>query len=178
MDINKRAQFFLIAALIISGIILSFGNTYTKINIQTEDAKIYDLSEQLKYESTQVLDNGLIAGSTSDVIAENLKNLTEYYANLNPDSNIDIIFGNSTELKSISKKQGEASIEISNILDSKDTKTGTNITKDSSNKKVKVKIPSESNSEGAERSFDMNEGQNFYLIIRKKINDQDVIIYK
>ena len=45
---NKRAQFFLIAALIISGIILSFGKAYVVSKVEKTPVQVYDLSDQLQ----------------------------------------------------------------------------------------------------------------------------------
>ncbi|MEK6927816.1 MAG: hypothetical protein AABX11_05275 [Nanoarchaeota archaeon] len=180
MRFNKRAQFFLIAALIISGVILSFGKSYTQSSIQEENAQIYDLTDQFKYEASQILDNGVILGQDQNKISDNLKNLTIYYANLNPDSNIDIIYGNETTLRSISKNQtGEV---ISNPLWTVvPTSTGAQISNSTGPSRINVMVPitdSQGHLNSVNHSFDINRGQNFYLILRKKIKDQDVIIYR
>ena len=98
---NKRAQFFLIAALIISGIILTFGKSYTTSKIDETPVEVYDLSDQLQYEASQVIDNGLLQGDSQPQIEQSLTNLTQYYASMNPDSDIDIIYGNESALKVI-----------------------------------------------------------------------------
>lgn len=183
MKLNKRAQFFLIAALIISGVILSFGKSYTQSSIQEENAQIYDLADQFKYEASQVIDNGLIQGKSTTQIKESLENLTEYYAKLNPDSNIDIIFGNESSLNSISKNQ-TGGISFQSLSSPNPTSTGAEISSSqvdkTAPKKINVKIPvaGSSGQKKVDHSFEVAPGQNFYLIVRKKIKDQDVVIYR
>ena len=45
---KKKGQFFLIAAVIISGIIISFGTLYTESRIERGEAeKTYELTEEI-----------------------------------------------------------------------------------------------------------------------------------
>lgn len=188
MKLNKRAQFFLIAALVISGAILTLGRSYTKVTIQEEGAQLYDLSEQFKFEASQILDNGLVQGRAQQEITEDLKNLTLYYVKLNPDSAIDIIYGNETSLNSISANQSGEIIIINSLpstgLSTTTTSTGLELTstgqEESSSKKIKIKVPVESNkgSKKVDQTFELEKGENFYLVLRKKIKDQDVVIYR
>ncbi len=98
---KKRAQFYLIAALIIIIIIASLGAVFIKINQQKKDTKIYDLSNEINYEANQVINNGIYEGRTSEQIGEDLKTLTAYYAKENQDSDIAVLYGDESEIKFI-----------------------------------------------------------------------------
>lgn len=188
---NKRAQFFIIAALILSIIILSFGQVYTSSRVEVENTRVYDLSEEIQYETNQVLDNGFLTQQSQQVIEENLKNLTTYYASLNPDSDIDIVFGNETVLKNV---KYEANTEDRQVrIDTLDlpnpsatgskSDRGTGVTvEDKSGKKIlKIKIvldKKDGKPRFAEREFEIEEGKSFYLVVRKKVKNEDVVIYR
>jgi len=199
---NKKAQFFLIAALIISAVILTFGKTYTSSKIEATPVEVYDLSDQFQYEASQVIDNGLLQEKESELIEADLVDLTSYYASINPDSNIDVIFGNETNLQIISYTQEEGieniavePIEIEPVVesgqfgtastsDSENTETSGSITESQISHqggriKVKLIIDKDTSKErSVENSFDVKSGQNLYIIVRKKVKDQDVVIYR
>ncbi|MBI3333990.1 hypothetical protein HYZ97_00700 [Candidatus Pacearchaeota archaeon] len=200
---NKRAQFFLIAALILSGIILSFGNAYTTSKLEAENTRVYDLSEEIRYETSQVLDNGFLTEQSSEVIEGNLRNLTQYYASLNPDSDIDIVFGNETELKSIqynaASEEREVVVETLDLTSGesegsgssdalgeedkvKGKGTGVKLEERGEKKILKIQLVLD-REEGkqariVEREFEVQEGKNFYLVIRKKVKNEEVVVYR
>jgi len=92
---NKRAQFFLIAGILISIAILAIGNVYTFGDTTKQEEGVYDLSNQIQYETSQVIDNGIINAKSETQIVNDLENLTKYYAYLNPDSDITLLYGDS-----------------------------------------------------------------------------------
>jgi hypothetical protein len=93
---NKRGQFYLIAAIIIVTLIAGFitVSNYTKKKVPV---KIYDLGEELKIESQNVLEYG------SAMEDEELNNLLEQFAEdyvnyAGGDKNFYFIFGDSTSV--------------------------------------------------------------------------------
>ncbi len=56
---GKKGQFFLIAALIIVTILLSFMTTKSGIKVSKEKYKIYDLGEELNLETADTIDHGI-----------------------------------------------------------------------------------------------------------------------
>ena len=206
---NKKAQFFLIAALIISAVILTFGKSYTSSKVSETPAQVYDLSDQLQYEASQVIDNGLLQERSQADIEKDLKNLTTYYSSLNPDSDIDVIYGDNSSLKIISFSRLNNTVVINNLEDSGATsnnssdklsaKSTKNYQPSSDSQlassdtsadearisrelnKVMVRLTIDKNTakqRNVENSFDIKSGQNLYIIVRKKVKDQDVIIYR
>lgn len=97
--IEKRGQFFLVAALVISGILIGLAGIYTEVNAPKEDLSVQDLSVELNYESLQVIDQGVYADLTDEQLFENVANLTDYYAAKNPGSEFIVMYGNKDYVK-------------------------------------------------------------------------------
>lgn len=94
---TKRGQVFLIAAIIISVILLSLGTVYISTRAtKSTDTTLYDLSKELKGESNQVIDSGTFNGKTIAEINEFLYALSGNYSQANPDTNIVIVYGDAT----------------------------------------------------------------------------------
>ena len=90
---NKRGQFFLIAAFVIVGIVVSLSTVYIAINGTKEETKVFDLSKEISEETAQIITNGEI---TNDLLLkEHLESLSANYSQSYPDSEIAIIYGNN-----------------------------------------------------------------------------------
>src|SRR3989344_8003640 len=97
--VRKAGQFFLVAALIISGMVIGFGTLYNSAQIERADTQVYDFSEELRSEVRQVHDSGTFSGLTEDQINENTEKLLNYYAEQNPDSDFVVLYGNTEKSK-------------------------------------------------------------------------------
>jgi hypothetical protein len=95
---NKRGQFYLIAALVIAGLIISLSYVYIKTKTVDEDKRVYDLADEIKFEVNQVIDSGIFNSLTSATISDNVENLTDYYSGANPDLDLIVIIGDASEL--------------------------------------------------------------------------------
>lgn len=93
--INKRAQFFLIAAFVIVGIIIGLSVVYTGVKVQKEEHWVYDLSNEINQETAQVINQGVISGVDETKLKERITNLSDSYSESYPDSEIIIIYGKS-----------------------------------------------------------------------------------
>lgn len=87
---KKRGQFFLIAALVIIVLLISAFAIYNTATAPPADSTVRSLSEEINFESAQIIDNGIFTGA--DRTAE-LSDLIEYYSESNPDSEIAILYG-------------------------------------------------------------------------------------
>lgn len=172
---NKRGQFFIIAAIVIAIVVIGIGTVYNYARSPTEDHKVYDLSEELNYESARVIDNGIFNSISDSELGTRLQELSDIYGQSNPDSDIVIVYGNkseatllyykNTETGEISLGMGGSSIDV--------TVTGKRVTghqrfipkKDS----VQVTVSDR------EYDFDLKGGQSFYLIIKKDRGDERII---
>jgi len=112
---NKRAQFFLVAALVILGVVFGLSMIYTNIETPTEDHSVYDLTREINYEAGSVIDSGIFNAITEEQRNRNLENLTDYYASANLGSDLMIVYGNQTEMTAIfytTEDTGSIGIEV------------------------------------------------------------------
>lgn len=96
--LNKRGQFFLVAALVIVGILIGLAGIYTQVSTPKEDSAVYDLSSELNYESLQVIDQGVYSETSEEDMNKNILNLTDYYVNKNPQKDFAIVYGDRDSL--------------------------------------------------------------------------------
>ncbi len=172
---NKRGQFFLIAALVIVAILVGLGTVYTSVKTQKEDQSVYDLSSEINEEASFVLDNGVFYATSPQQVSTNIENLTNFYAAANPGSNIIVVYGNSTVLNIIyynNTETGDVGVS-SGGADAALTIRARNVQKG-------TLIPHQQNvtvalSEDATYNFEITSGQNFYLIIKKDREDETIV---
>src|SRR3989344_6842677 len=91
---EKRGQFYLIAALVIVAVIASLTTIYNSARTSEEDISFYDLSNEINFEALQFLDSGFFNGLTEEEINRSLNALIESYAYSNPSTDLVIIYGN------------------------------------------------------------------------------------
>lgn len=115
MVINKRAQFFLLAAVIISAVIISFGATVNKAVASNEPRNFYDLSHDVKKETNAVLDYEVYSGFTNnDNLTQFVNSLKKYIKTTVPKANIVFIYGNNDNMTI--ENYGNTSIYINNKI--------------------------------------------------------------
>ncbi len=158
--INKRGQFYLLAAIIIIGVIIGFVviSNYAE---RKASIKVYDLKEELSIESANVLNFGTYSELNETEMETLIRNFIEQYSTY--EENIYFIFGDQYNITIISYSELEAEISIketgsdpiSLILD------GGEATHEATTKIKSVIITIE----GKEYEFDLKHGENFYFII-------------
>ncbi len=229
---QKRGQFFLIAALLISGIAIGFSTLYNSAYIEQADTQVYDLSEELYAELQQTYDAGIVRGNTPEEVKENLKKLADYYQLQNPDSTFVIFYGDGSKagVEGVQRldtsgnelvyeetgtpagtTQRTASAESSTGTSTRGAQSETAGSKNEqspSNKagqtpgtgkaqKVKVRVKFKERAAGSAPSqpgaaakpasservlesppFELKPGQSFYFVIRKKVKNEQVVVYR
>lgn len=95
---NKRAQFYLIAAIVIIGIIAGLSFVYINAKTSREDSSVKYLANEINFEVSQVVDSGVYNSLPEGDINENIENLTNHYAQANPEIDLLIVFGNTEQL--------------------------------------------------------------------------------
>ena len=196
---HKRAQFFIIAALVVSSIILGTSGIRNQAREEVVETATVDLSQELAYEAHQVLDNGVFAGTNQDDLQRQMGQLVTAYGISNPDSDIQILFGDPEHLQQIEYDTSTGSratdIDETTGITLTDRDTTASITQETDNReerdkkklRVKIKLPREkkqgnenqdsSEDRVIERELSLSEGQNVYVIVKKKIrNDQTIVI--
>jgi len=181
MAMNKRGQFFLIAAFVVIGILLSAGSVYNAVQTPLEETQAYDLSKELAFESYQVIDYGVF-NSLESQIKNYLNDLTSSYAKINPENEILTVYGDEENIEVIH----HTNIPTGNI--GLETQSGTSLNQEikrrgvrqptalvfegKKGKKVKVILDAQKN---ISHSFDLKRGQNFFLVIKRQRGNDQII---
>lgn len=166
---DKRGQAFLIIALIVVAILIGFSMTYTQTKSTKEETKVVDLSDEIYYEGAKVIDYGTFHNNPGQSTEANVENLIANYSNLNPDSQIIFLYGDS---KSISngiiyacKEDVVSGIDVAQVSSCKpvqNTISQSNITIEGNNVKLIL-------GGGEEYNFQLEPtNQNFFVVIKKQ----------
>ena len=94
---NKKAQFYLIAAVIIAIIVLGMASVSNYIIVQEEPVEFYDLGENLGLEGSWVIDHGIYnKDDVNQRIIDFARNYSEYILKTGEDFELAIIYGDTS----------------------------------------------------------------------------------
>lgn len=172
---NKKGQFFLIAAVVIAGIIITLG----AINISTkqaarEEQPFYDLSKEIDYEASQLIDYGVSQKSSFSEINNSLVSFVSNYSAANPETDMIFIYGNkdSTVVLRYNKSpSGEIGI------------SGTRTPQEVIVPTVPIWWPEGDNilvklSEDFTLTFELKPGENFFIVLKKQAGEETFVAQK
>lgn len=164
---NKRGQFFIMAAIIVVVVISGLTGVATYINIGNEQRTFYDLSKEVGFETKKVLDWGVFNDKEIDGLTESF--LFKYSDYIGQDEVI-FIYGNGEGYKALRFEEdriGSIGLDTGMVKE-------ININR-RTEKKAKV-ILSENDVSVIinEISYDFNlrEGQNFFFVIIKEVQNE------
>lgn len=173
---NKRGQFFLIAAVVIVILLAGIGTIYNTVKARGEDAEVYDLTEELNYESAQVIDNGVYNDFEKEKIAGHLENLSVIYASTHPEKdlilvygdveNVNVIYSNNTRLGSVRIGTGTGSPAV---VQTPRSKYLIRNAFSSPGDKVEIQVG------GSNYQFSLQQGGKFYLLMSKEKDDEKTV---
>jgi len=170
---GKKAQFYLVAAVIIIMVIIGIASVRTYTDIKSEPRNLKDIGSELGEEGTRIIDYGIY---TNDDINKILKNFTDsefapYFLKKTESTNVVFIYGNSTDLYSVQYNPyytGSVSATIGGVSPTwiSETIIPNRTRVDSSTGRVTVDI--------LDRSFDfeVRENEMFYFIITQEKNEE------
>ncbi|MDH3353386.1 MAG: hypothetical protein OEL87_02985 [Nanoarchaeota archaeon] len=96
MVINKRAQFFLLAAVIISVVVISLGIVTNRAIVSNEPKSFYDFSYSVDKETSAVMDYEIYSGfDEGDNLTEFVDLLAEDIRDKTPGANFLFIYGSN-----------------------------------------------------------------------------------
>ncbi len=167
MVMNRKGQVFLMAAIILAGILLTLTRAANKTLSKEKPESFYDLSEEIDFEVKKVLDYGVISGGQNIGImaSELINNYSEYIAG----EDVVFVYGNKTTIFALyyelitnlnAVSLGTISAPINVVL--------------ASHTPVQIKPLDSINSEAiiklndVEYNFKIKPGQNFYFVLIKK----------
>ncbi len=163
---NKRAQFFIIGAIVIILIVLGFYGVKNVIRSSNNSEKIYDLKDELNVESASVVDYGLYSNNDTGAL---LDDFTDKYTSFaGQGKSLYFIFGDKDNI--IVKGQedvltGNIGVQIGNSepripIFQKNTFKGNYTSTDGQNITVIIK--------DAKYNFEIKPDQNFYFVVTQE----------
>jgi len=116
--VGKRGQFYILAAVIITSVLLSLAVVYNSVYSQPEPARFYDLSGELKSESARVIDYGVYKQEDVSKLMQNFsqiaaKSIIDKY----PGVGFVFIYGDKDDLVVENYAEDESYFEIANQSD-------------------------------------------------------------
>ncbi len=167
---EKRGQFYLIAAVIIVVILvgtIGIAN-YLRVQNSGESIKLYDISEELQLEGEAVVNFGIF--NDNQELEEVLEDFTaEYGEYISEGSDVYFIYGDETGMEVLGYKRDESGSINFNIGGSQTTLRfqGKRVDRASV---TEEEIGSDSNVAvdvgGSNYDFDVKKGQNFFFVVR------------
>ena len=164
---NKRGQFYLIAAIVIITIAAAFVTISNYISSQqTQD--IYYLRDEIKIESSRTMDY-IILNSAN--FRDTMTNFSEQYINNTFGNNFYFIFGNATSMTFLAYQSFEATI----------TRDSIDKTNDIGTDKIYIEnfVPSQNVTlgiNGNDYIFKLNVGNNYGFVISSEKGGQEYIV--
>jgi len=160
---NKRGQFYLVAALIIILLFLSFNEINFRINSTENNERAENLVRQISFEASQIIDYATL-NLMSDTATMKLLNETLYlYAADNPDTEFAFAYGNDSSIAS------SAFIEHVSLSDTNQRVLKTPTLSYSMNKAI-LTLDEKDNYE-----FNVSSGKNFFLIVKIRSGNERIV---
>ena len=150
---NKRGQFFLIAALVLVSILLSFGAVFNSSPSKSSEDLTPFVAESIKYEMVRIIENSYLQNE-EDEIENRLTLLADSHSSMNPDLGITLVYGISPNIECYSKNS-----DISCSL----------------NEPGKIEISENGN---VYYIFNITNGYNSYVIVKRSLENERFIAYK
>ena len=170
---DKRGQFFLIAALIASSLLFGLTTVINSARGSAENKAFYGLSDEIDFETKRVLDYGTYyyqEVSTPELMRQFLVKYADYIAQ----EKVLFLFGNEDELEGLyfsNRALGSVGVDTggSATIIPVQQITGSVANVSVSGETVTVTI------EGVTYPFVLLEGQNFFFVIIKEEDDESFV---
>ncbi len=170
---NKRGQFYLVAGIIILAILIGF---FSISNSLKKNPSPYDVTEELSFESSKVLEYGETQFYDKPQMSLLLEHFTALYSEYaGEDTRGYFVFGDENGISAYTYEESSkgvvqlslpgyssSSIQIQGL----EKKEIEDITLDTENNLVVVEI------ENIKYKFDLKPGENFYFILSRKIGEE------
>ena len=95
---NKRGQFYIVAAVILVIVLIGFVSVRNFANVKPEETTVYDLKKELGLETGKVVDFAIYNRNETDVVVENW---TEVYVKGKSNEEVDnwiFVYGNNNQI--------------------------------------------------------------------------------
>lgn len=168
---DKKGQFFLIATVVIVGILVTLAAV--NISVKTppdKNAAFYDLSKEIDYESSKLIDYGVYKGREGD-INKLITSLMSNYSAAHPDTEFLFVYGN---------EDGATSTQYNLVQSGSESIGGAT----SYQHEIDVSYPNTEVSQGTIHvtinktetlDFDLSPGENFYIVLTKETGEETLV---
>ena len=169
---NKRGQVFLMAAIIIAGLIIGAGSAVNLARAGGSNEVFYDLADEIGFEAKRVIDYGILTGDTSPFLEDFLDNYKDYIL----DEELLFIFGDTNGVNGI--------VYTNQVLGSVGIKAGgvhKFTIRQSTSQTAKVNQVDDLITveiRGIDYEFKLERGQNFYFVIIKGDENERFVAIK
>jgi hypothetical protein len=165
---NKRGQVFLMAAVLIAGVILGVSNIELSITVGDPNEAFYDLSEEVGFEIKKVLDYGTFNNEdVRELLAEDDKFILEYGEYIEKEQ-LALIVGNKSNMVTYwFEKNSSGNVGLSSGGDSAsfDITITDVMARNATVSKLGNDVTVEINN--IEYEFELRDGQNFFFVMIK-----------
>lgn len=178
---NKKGQVFIMAAVIIAGIILSAAKIANSARTGSNQAAFYDLADEIDFETKKVIDYGVINAQNQigldRFVIDFLGNYSDYIQN----EEVVFIFGDSSGTMTAINYQSALTPHVINLATGPNPitlpitltqATTAQLERDATNSKIKVTI------RGIDYTFSLTQGQNFYFVLIKDTEGEKFVATK
>lgn len=175
---DKHGQIFLLAAVIISVVVLSLGATTNRVLVNIEPEDFYKLSYEVKRESSAVLDYEIYTGDAVDVDMDAfIESLIKSVRGKEPNANFVIIYGNNVTGINITNmgKDSDSKGRISYMGTSEDVEDVMGRKKSLTSTDLEDKTHFTVNIGDKEIELPISEYNQVIFIIQKEVNDESFI---
>ena len=181
---GKKAQFYIMAAVIISGVIIALA-IVLNVSDNREFNELYDLGEELKIESEKVLDYGVYNALDDQGIKDLTRDFTETYTKYKGDKkDLYFVFGNETRITVagyIGSDRDASDVASEVVIRTPESQLGSMNIKETEgyvlstyplngNKEIIIEV------DGIAYRFQLHGGEYFYFVINKRIGGQHYIV--
>jgi hypothetical protein len=171
--LNKRGQFYLIAAIIIAAILMGF-ITMSNYSTKWESISVQDMGEELKIESEKVLDFGTYNAYSQNQMKDLMGNFSENYTNyVRNDKDSYFLYGDSSQITIAGYSQSDKIIKADAgagqvLLSMKGGKITFHDINPASAKIILI-------IDETDYEFELKSGENFYFILFEESGGQKYV---
>jgi len=164
------------AAFIIVGMLISAKVVYNVANSPEESSQVMDLSKEINFESVKVIDNRIFSNNKENLY-DNVEALSEIYSNLNPNTDLAFIVGNSEEFRVFFHKstyQGSAGVSTGGSdaeIEIQEQVNGQGTIYPLEDGKIRYRLDDKT-----VRTFDVKKGQNFYIVLKNEKEGEKIVV--
>lgn len=169
---QKRGQFFLIAAVIIVSAVISITSVMNSARVQPKPEEFYSISDEIKFETYRVMDYGVYYQRDGEGLARDF--LEDYAPYIAQDRAIFIV-GNENGVRAFYFQSNAlgGSINIvtgqSTVLPIRHPRNVDAVVTRNADNSISVIL------DGQEYSFRLNDGQNFFFVMAREEQDETFV---